>query len=320
MAGRPQRRRAAIAAGAALLLSLVGCGGQSKDAKQVQATFARFDTAMTKRDASTACATITADYWNAILGELDAAFQNQGSGRFPVRDCRGGLAYMFKRVGSTSVASAGYSLSGISAHGSTATATEVKGSLHEPMRFVRAGSGPWQIDCCFGTQLDTQGTVNYRVPSGSMLPTLKIGQLVTVDNGALRSHAPALGEIVSFHPPAGADAANPSCGSRTEGLGTQKPCGVPTSAESRQLYLKRIVGLPGDRIALVDGHVVRNGARESESYLKGCSGGQDLCSFPQPIVIPAGEYYLLGDNRGASADSRFWGPVKRAWIVGLVKP
>jgi signal peptidase I len=44
------------------------------------------------------------------------------------------------------------------------------------------------------------------------------------------------------------------------------------------------------------------------------------CNFPKPIVVPAGDYFMLGDNRRASDDSRFWGPVKRSWIIGVVTP
>ena len=79
-----------------------------------------------------------------------------------------------------------------------------------------------------------------------------------------------------------------------------------------------MVAGPGDRISIVNGRVIRNGAREREPYIRACGG--PICNFPEPITIPSGEYYVLGDNRAASDDSRFWGPIRRGWIIGLVTP
>jgi signal peptidase I len=61
----------------------------------------------------------------------------------------------------------------------------------------------------------------------------------------------------------------------------------------------------------------RIGGREADSYIRPCSGVSE-CNFPVPITIPAGDWFLLGDNRGESDDSRFWGPVPTSWIVGVV--
>ena len=79
--------------------------------------------------------------------------------------------------------------------------------------------------------------------------------------------------------------------------------------------VKRVVAVPGDRISIKDGHVIRNGVRERDPYIADC-GGESLCNFRKPVLIPRGEYFMLGDNRGASDDSRFWGPVRKSWIVG----
>jgi signal peptidase I len=75
--------------------------------------------------------------------------------------------------------------------------------------------------------------------------------------------------------------------------------------------------LHGDRISLVNGHVIRNGVREREPYTAAC-GTDPSCNFRTPVVIPQGDYFTMGDNRGASDDGRFWGPVRKSWILGKV--
>ena len=58
-----------------------------------------------------------------------------------------------------------------------------------------------------------------------------------------------------------------------------------------------------------------NGVEAEEDFIEPCqSGGK--CNLPHPITIPADRYFMMGDNRGASDDSRFWGPVPRDWIIG----
>jgi signal peptidase I len=84
------------------------------------------------------------------------------------------------------------------------------------------------------------------------------------------------------------------------------------------LFIKRVVAGPGDKLAIVKGKVVLNGAPQSEPYVSACGGDPSSCSFPTPITIPSGDYFMLGDNRGESDDSRFWGPVPKAWITGKV--
>ena len=158
-------------------------------------------------------------------------------------------------------------------------------------------------------------SATYEINSGSMEPTLKIHQVVTANSISGR---PGLGDIVTFHPPSGAIEEGGVCGDPHEGSGHPQMCGVPTPTAARELILKRVVGLPGNRISMVDGHVIRNGVRERDPYIYPCENST-ACSFPKPIVIPPREYFMLGDNRGESYDSRFWGPVKRAWITGLIQ-
>jgi signal peptidase I len=158
-----------------------------------------------------------------------------------------------------------------------------------------------------------QSVHQYKVTSGSMEPTLQVGQQVAAERpGSLK-----VGDIVVFHPPAGARAKDPVCGSGFQGSGASQPCDVPVGQESGSVFVKRVVAGPGDLIAIVDGHAVRNGVRESDPYIAPCDAGSS-CSFPTAVRVPPDEYYVLGDNRGVSDDSRFWGPVPSAWIIGTV--
>jgi signal peptidase I len=153
----------------------------------------------------------------------------------------------------------------------------------------------------------------YRIPSGSMEPTLSIGQRVLANR---MDTSPSLGDIVVFHPPSGADPQPAVCGNPNQGAGHSQPCGTSTPSQSSQTFIKRVVGLPGDRLRIINGHVIRNGAPESDSYTAPCGDGVG-CTFPRAITVPKGEYYVMGDNRGESDDSRFWGPVPQKWIIGV---
>jgi signal peptidase I len=157
------------------------------------------------------------------------------------------------------------------------------------------------------------GVGRYRVTSSSMEPTLHVGEQVA----AASLGAPAIGDIVVFHPPVGARPVDPVCGASDQGSGSTQPCDTPLSQESSSIFVKRVVAGPGDYVSIVGGHVIRNGVREADAYIAPCAG-DDSCNFPTPVRVPAGEYYMLGDNRGVSDDSRFWGPVPRAWIIGTV--
>lgn len=153
----------------------------------------------------------------------------------------------------------------------------------------------------------------YKIPSGSMIPTLQIHQRILVDR--LATH-PGLGDVVVFHPPAGAlEGEDGVCGDRSEGLGHSQACDWPYGGESSQTYVKRVVGLPGDHLRIIGGKVWRNGVEERGSYIQPCPT-TSFCRFPTTITVPRGHYFMMGDNRGFSDDSRFWGPVPQSWIIG----
>jgi signal peptidase I len=152
----------------------------------------------------------------------------------------------------------------------------------------------------------------YRIPSESMVPTLVIGQRVLVNRIGNRFGDPNIGDVTVFHPPSGAENAN-ECGVPHK---DDQPCPRPTATKAKKTnFIKRIVAGPGDTLAIVDGHVILNGKRQKEPFIQQCGGG-DECNFPTPITIPKDHYFMMGDNRGASDDSRYWGPVPRAWIIG----
>jgi len=150
----------------------------------------------------------------------------------------------------------------------------------------------------------------YRIPSESMEPTLNVGQRVLVNRIGKRFSTPAVGDVVVFHPPDGADRGELSCGVNPQG----GICPKAVKGRSDVNFIKRIVAVGGDTITIADGHVIRNGKLQREPFIRPCGGGS--CTFEQPITIPAGHYFMMGDNRGASDDSRFWGPVPEDWIIG----
>jgi signal peptidase I len=151
----------------------------------------------------------------------------------------------------------------------------------------------------------------YRIPSASMVPTLEVGQRVLVNRIGARFGEPEVGDIVVFHPPTGAERNN-ECGADPP---PDQVCTRPTRRQADVNFIKRIVAGPGDRLAVEDGHVILNGERQRERFARPCGDG-DACNFPDPVTIPAGHYFMMGDNRGSSDDSRFWGPVPEEWIIG----
>jgi signal peptidase I len=161
----------------------------------------------------------------------------------------------------------------------------------------------------------------YRIPSGSMEPTLIEGQRVLVNRIGMDFSEPHVGGIYVFHPPDGAE--QEQCGPTAQ---TVTPggaaCSAPAPQKASANFIKRIVAGPGDEIYIKEGHVFRKAAgtsrfvAENDSYIKACEPSSAECNFPKPIKIPRGHWFMMGDNRGDSDDSRYWGPVPTAWIIG----
>jgi signal peptidase I len=151
----------------------------------------------------------------------------------------------------------------------------------------------------------------YQIPSQSMEPTLDVGQRVLVNRFVYHFEDPSIGDIIVFHPPKGADSGT-ECGVPHS---PRQACPRPTPAESSQNFIKRIVAGPGDTVSIREGRPVVNGVVKEEPYIRPCGAG-GACNLPKPITVPPDSYFMMGDNRGASDDSRFWGPVPRKWIIG----
>ena len=152
----------------------------------------------------------------------------------------------------------------------------------------------------------------YRIPSESMEPTIEAGERVLVERVSIARSDPRRGDIVVFHAPVGADlntcAVEPRPG---------QPCPRPGRERSETEFVKRIVGEPGDRLSVRGGRVHIDGEPQNEGYARlneSCAS----CNLEEEVVIPPDHYFMMGDNRGFSADSREWGPVPGDWIVGHV--
>jgi len=155
----------------------------------------------------------------------------------------------------------------------------------------------------------------FRIPSGSMEPTLANNQRVLVDRVTDHFSDPGRGDIVVFKPPKGAD--DNTCGIASE-PNDGHPCQQATpGGHSSQNFIKRIVAVGGDTIVVKKGRVYLNGSGkpQKEPFIRpdpSCG----ICNLPKTIKIPPGHFFMMGDNRGESADSREWGPVPKKWIIG----
>jgi len=132
---------------------------------------------------------------------------------------------------------------------------------------------------------------SFYVPSGSMIPTIEINDHMIVDKLSYHLHAVGFGNIIVFH----------------------KPINDPAPPDVHYL-VKRVIGLPGQTIWSHDGKVYINGKAIPEPFLP---KGVKTYNIPK-TYIPKNEYYVLGDNRGNSADSRVFGPISKSLIVGRV--
>jgi signal peptidase I len=150
----------------------------------------------------------------------------------------------------------------------------------------------------------------YRIPSASMVPTLQVHQRVLVDRITMHFSSPGRGDIVVFKPPLGAD--SDQCGASHP---PDQACPAPTAQKSSTNFIKRVIGLPGDHLKVVAGRAWINGKQLNEPYIRP-DPSCEICDLPREITVPPGDFFMMGDNRGESDDSRTWGPVPKKWIIG----
>ncbi len=136
----------------------------------------------------------------------------------------------------------------------------------------------------------------FYIPSGSMIPTLQVGDRILVDKLSYHLHGVGRGDIVVFSKP-------------------------PLEQQNISDLVKRVIGLPGETISSVNGEIYINGKPLKEPWLqpgvKSLPGPNPVpFNLDKPYKIPPGEYYVMGDNRTDSEDSRWFGPIPRSIIVG----
>lgn len=134
--------------------------------------------------------------------------------------------------------------------------------------------------------LITRAVAPVKVVGSSMDPTYSDGQQLMVNRIAYKMDEPSYGDIVMFKP--------------IDDIGDR--------------YVKRIVGLPGDVVEVKDNKFYRNGVPIKEDYIKEPMTSENFKEY----LLNEDEYFVLGDNRNNSRDSRYFGPINEEYIVGKI--
>jgi signal peptidase I len=152
-----------------------------------------------------------------------------------------------------------------------------------------------------------------KVPTGSMLPTIQLNDRFIVEKKPLVGDHLSFGDIVVFYPPLDGNG-SPTVQNSAVLTGL---CGaLNIFSGCPELYVKRLIGLPGDTIQVKDGALYRNGQKVDEPYIRA-----KMTYNYGPVTVPEGHYFFLGDNRNESFDSHLWPTtpfVEQKEIVGKV--
>jgi signal peptidase I len=142
--------------------------------------------------------------------------------------------------------------------------------------------------------LRTYAGQTFSIPSASMVPTLAVHDRILVQKAFFNWHDAREGDIVVFtHPPL-------------------DQCPGPAGD-----LVKRVIALPGQTIYSAGNTIYINGHLLAEPYLPAYDPlGPPIASSQHPYRVPPGEFYVLGDNRADSCDSRYWGPIQGSSIIG----
>jgi signal peptidase I len=131
------------------------------------------------------------------------------------------------------------------------------------------------------------------IQGDAMAPTLRAGQIVSVDTTAYAHHPPQHGDIVLF----------------------------PSPSDASRVFIKRIIAIPGDRLLITNGTVSINGQVIGEPYLlEPWVSDNSWPADGQAVTVPANQYFVMGDNRNHSSDSRSFGFVSLEAIQGKLLP
>jgi signal peptidase I len=138
---------------------------------------------------------------------------------------------------------------------------------------------------------------SYYIPSESMQPTLQVNDRIVTDRDSYQQQSPQRGDIVIFQPP--------------DRLIQMLKGSMAVDAKT--VFVKRVIGLPGDVIEIKQGQVYVNTKPLPETY---------LLEAPDyvwgPVKVPAASFVVLGDNRNNAFDSHYWGMVPRRYLLGKV--
>jgi len=186
------------------------------------------------------------------------------------------------------------------------------GAADSPAGAERAPrSGRWAVELVgvvvvavvIAILLRTFVVATFSIPSGSMEPTLQVGDRIVVDKLSYHLHGVDTGNIIVFATPPDENCA-----------------GAPVAD-----LVKRVIGLPGQTISLSQGRVYIDGKVLAEPWLPPSVRDETYpgpsnqpYSLHQAYRVPSGDVYVMGDNRPESCDSRYWGPVAESTIVGKV--